>query len=340
MVREPKEQDFSSTEYATTWKPAISEACFGKIRSLRVEIALRHYRHNFMIKTSDVELRRYYKSTEQVLYTACDCLHMLIRQLETVRPHINSLEIFIEVHNMYKARDEILAAAQVLLRPFRRLQKVSNPCVRSVICSYENPALMVDIVFPDPTGLKTQADLVFQNYLRRWEKELSGCEPSPELAAISEAYWEFEKLLHNIQSQQGSHCVERPNSFDSILRAAKAAREAGDLAGFRDAWSRLAKIWSDYTDRQEKARQNVSRELHSVYNMISVENGMRLGRFVRFAGDTVNAHDDDHYVPDLDKLDDADVLSRTDDAGMMYTKTSEGTALRLLTPKAVSLEFK
>src|SRR5204863_5548939 len=27
MVREPKEQDFSSTEYATTWKPAISEAC-------------------------------------------------------------------------------------------------------------------------------------------------------------------------------------------------------------------------------------------------------------------------------------------------------------------------
>ena len=71
--------------------------------------------------------------------------------------------------------------------------------------------------------------------------------------------------------------------------------------------------------------------------MISRKNVRRLGHFVLSTDKIIRAEGDDRCVPDLDKLDGADIFHQIDDGGMIYTKASEGTTLKLLTPKAVSL---
>jgi hypothetical protein len=261
---------------------------------------------------------------------------MAIRHLETIRPHIYNLEIFIEVEDMYQERDETLAAAQVLLRPFRRLRNVFSPWVRSVICSYHHgPNLLVaptlKIFFPDPMNPQTEADIGFENYLSRWKKELSGGEPAPELSAIPEAYWKLEKLLQTIQSQQGSRCLGSCETFDSILYAAKVAREAGDLARFREAWDQLVNLWFDYVNQQDQVRENVSKDIDSIYKMISRQTNTRPPQ--PFSDEHSRRRLDD--IPDLDDLDATHFLTWTDDQGMMYTSTGHGTTLQLLTPMAV-----
>jgi len=114
--------------------------------------------------------------------------------------------------------------------------------------------------------------------------------------------------------------VESSDTFDSILHAARVAREAGDRVGFRQTWDQLAKIWSDCADRQELTRVNVSREMHSVYNMIVGEgNGMPPPmQFTDGDADTLS-HDDSQSgldgIPDLGGLDNANLLDLSDVQG-------------------------
>jgi hypothetical protein len=83
---------------------------------------------------------------------------MAIKPLEDFTQRIYSLELFIEIEDMYKTRTETLAAAKVLLQPFRRLRNVSNPFVCSVVCSYGQNVSH----FSHHTTPKTEADLEFE----------------------------------------------------------------------------------------------------------------------------------------------------------------------------------
>src|SRR5436190_5103864 len=102
------------SQYTSTWTPGISESCFRKIRSLRVEIMMRPHRQPFVIQPSDTAGANNPGWLEQLIYPTCDCLHMAIKPLENLAQRIYSLEIFIEIENMYKVGTEALAATKVL----------------------------------------------------------------------------------------------------------------------------------------------------------------------------------------------------------------------------------
>jgi hypothetical protein len=249
----PQRQNFPDPNFRPNLNPAISKASFCKIRSFRVEIALTPRRR---LRSSRVAKHNHYDFLERVAYTTCDSLHKIIARLETVRPHIRNLEISIWVEDMYMKRDEALAAVQVLLRPFRRLRNVSKPRVCSVVSSYRHSeaaaAPLNTVLFPDPMNQETEADLRLENYLRCWEKEISSCEPAPELSAISTTYWQLEKLVHSF--------LKISSSFDSLLHAAKVAREAEDLPRLKETMEEVMNIWYDYPSQQDRSLQNTERQ--------------------------------------------------------------------------------
>jgi hypothetical protein len=261
--------------FKSTWDPIIGEAAFRKIRSFRVEITLSSkpvFLHPFLAADE-----HYYNFLDQIVFTASDSVRKVIGRLETVRPHIRDLEIFIRTEDMSRKQDELLAAAQVLLRPFQRLRNVSNPRVRSVICFYDelHRTTTVKTLFPTPTNEKTEADSVFENYLRGWGMEMSSCGPAPEPSAISTVYWQLGELVHNIKytiwPQRDLDSLEDPNTFESLLHVVKSAREAEDLVRFKEMLKRIVKIWGDYVNKQDQIRDHVTREIKSLYAAIDGE---------------------------------------------------------------------
>jgi hypothetical protein len=258
-IGSPKQKTLGAPQYTSQLiqNPVINASNFCKIRSFRVQIVMAPY-HLIKLEPPPRTDQNYYDFMERIVFTTWDSVSKLTSRLKTVSPHIGKLEIFIEVKDMFKEQNRVLAAAQTLLQPFRQLRNVSNPSVQSVVNRHEHfvPPSSVKVLFPNPSSEKTAADLEFENYLRTWEQEISSRDPAPELSAISAAYLKVEKLAyiisHTLEPRRILDFLKPPETISSLLYTAKVACEADDPVLFKEISARVVKIWRDYVNQQDR----------------------------------------------------------------------------------------
>jgi hypothetical protein len=98
-------------------------------------------------------------------------------------------------------------------------------------------------------------------------EDLSSSQPSFECSQVFEAYWQLEKLLFSIQDQY--HNAElKFYQFADLLHSARIAREADDLASFKEIWDQVVNIWLDYLNHQKDFQSNVARSIDSMYDIV------------------------------------------------------------------------
>lgn len=260
-------------EYMPTgpiWKPQLSDRYFNMIRSFIIEFVVlsptasrvhnpvTHHAHG----PSNVDTASYAK--EMRLYDYCDNLHMLIGRLRLIQRPLAHLEIAIKLGHTYVELDDAFSATQLLLQPFRRLRNVEKPEARSItIRDFQDREIEALI----PQGVFSTSDTTIADYVKCWSSNFSSAEPSPEGSQVFEAYWQLEKLVSSINEQ--SPCVNtRFNQFSSLLHAARVAREAEDLASFREIWDQVVNIWFDYLNNQEGFQAQVARSIDVVYDIV------------------------------------------------------------------------
>ena len=252
----------------TLWHPPLCSRYFNMIQSFLIEFVFPSpVGSNSVIQrvpgtsNTDVAMQR---NLELRLYDYCDHLHKLIGRLQLIQRPIARLEIIIEFGSNYNTREEAFCAAQFLLRPFRRLCCVARPKVLSITMEdFQNRE--TELLTTDWTSC--EADMIFADYLKCWSRDLSGSEPSFECPQVFEAYWKLEKLLHSIKE----HCYHAEPKFDQFtdwLHAARIAREANDLTGFKEIWDHVVNTWCDYQNNQKNFQSSVARSIDTIYDIV------------------------------------------------------------------------
>jgi hypothetical protein len=252
----------------TIWRPPISDRCFNMIRSLLIEFVFPCVRGPYFVNrpahgssNEDAAIR---KTLELRLYDYCDHLHKLIERLQLIQRPIAHLDIIIKFGDTYIEREEALSAAQVLLRPFRRLYDVARPNVLSITMQ-DFQGWETELLIPD--WISCTADRTFADYLQCWSRDLSSSQPSCECPQVFEAYWKLKELVSSVKVHC-SHAEPIFSQFGDLLQAARVAREAEDLTYFKEIWDQVVNIWFDYLNDRKNFQSNVARSIDAIYDIV------------------------------------------------------------------------
>ena len=254
--------------FETLWHPPLCSRYFNMIQSFLIEFVFpppvgSNPVINRVPGTSNTDVAMQ-KNLELWLYDYCDHLHKLIGRLQLIQRPLARLEIIIHFGGNYKTREEAFGAAQFLLRPFRRLYCVARPRVLSITVD-DFQGRGTELLTTDWTSC--EADMIFADYLKCWSRDLSGSEPSFKCPEVFVAYWKLEKLLFSIRE----HCFYAEPKFDQFtdwLHAARIAREANDLVGFKEIWDHVVNTWCDYLNNQKEFQSNVARSIDTIYDIV------------------------------------------------------------------------
>lgn len=265
---------YREIELEPVWSPPLSERYFNMIQFFLIKIevsssmtagATNHQAHLLSNENAANE-----KAFELMLYDCCDSLHGLIGRIQLIQRPIANIVIAIEFYNADMQRDEVFFAAKLLLQPFRRLHDIVRPEVLSITTS-DAPNLGKALLMRD--WISSATDETFADYLKCWSRDLSNPQPSFECPQVLEAYWKLEKLLFRIEN----HC---PNAnpkicqFGDLLHAARIAREADDLAHFKEIWDRVVNIWLDIVESQRDFESNVEQSINAIYDIVKEDSRM------------------------------------------------------------------
>ena len=238
------------------WDPPLSERYFNMIRSFLVEIVV--------LPPSAYGLPNlnaaYHKVFASKFFEYCDHLHRLIGRLRIIQRPIACLEIVFKFGNTYIKREEAFLTAQFLLQPFRRLRNVAKPKVLSITIGDGEIELLI------PNWISTPVGRIFATYLECLFKDLSSSQPLLELP-VFKAYWQLEKLLSRIK-EHCHHADTKIGQFGALLHVARLAREAEDLARFREIWDRVVNIWFNYLNNQKEFQSNVALSIDAIYGIV------------------------------------------------------------------------
>jgi hypothetical protein len=253
----------------TLWHPPLSDRCFNMIRSFLIKFVFppegdpyfaSHRAHGSSNPDASI-----HKILESRLYDYCDHLHRLIERLQLIHRPIAHLDIIIKFGDTYVKQEEAFSAAQLLLRPFRRLYNVAKPNVLSITMNHFQ-GYEAELVVPDRISC-TEEDGTFTDYLKCWTRDLSSSQPSCGSPQIFKAYRKLEELLSNVKE----HCYHAEptfSQFTDLLHSAKVAREAEDLTHFKKIWDQVVNIWFGYLNERDNFQSNVARSIDAIYDLV------------------------------------------------------------------------
>jgi hypothetical protein len=255
------------------WHPKLSERYFNMIRSFLIELvypasglqrsglqsSVTYNTHGLL--NVDATNRQ---TLELRLYDYCDCLHALVGRLQLIQRPITHVQVVIKFGNTYIERSEAFSAAQLLLQPLRRLRNVANLELLSVTMS-DFRDREIELLIPDE--IFDVANETFADFVKCWSSNLCSSEPSLECPQVFEAYWQLEKLLASIKERY-NYMDPKFSQFTDLLHDARIAREAENLAGFREIWNQVVNIWSDHLNSQEDFQSNVASSIGAIYDIV------------------------------------------------------------------------
>ncbi|MCJ1251905.1 hypothetical protein MMC30_009143 [Trapelia coarctata] len=254
----------------SVWLPPISDKYFNMIRSFLLEVVFPSVRgplsqqSNYRAHPASNTDATIHKTVELRLYDYCDSLHRVIGRLQLIQRPIAHLQIIVKLNDNYLKREEALSAAQLLLRPFRRLHSVGTPKVLSLTMR-AFPDRETELLIPSSTP--SAAEVTVTDFLKCWSRDLSSAQSSCQSPEVFEAYWKLEKLVATIKE----HCFDTEPTFEQfvdLLHSARIAREADDLAHFTEIWDRVVNIWFDYLSSQRDFQSKVARSIEDIYEMV------------------------------------------------------------------------
>lgn len=203
------------------------------------------------------------KQVEASLYQHTDHLHKLIGRLQLTEKRIRRLQIVIKFTNHPSlTKAEAFSSAEVLLRPFRRLNEISSPAVCSITTT-NNSHVEVELL---PTWNLEVTGKRFADYVASWFICLSSEETDYVDPPIHDAYWRLKTFMSTIRK----HCSHQPklDEFDDLLHAARVVREEENLPQFREIWDRVVNVWYDYLNYEEEFQSGVAGSIGSMYDML------------------------------------------------------------------------
>ncbi|CAG8975731.1 hypothetical protein HYALB_00011202 [Hymenoscyphus albidus] len=201
------------------------------------------------------------EDTSLIIYELNDHVHRLLGRLQQLPTKNLRLEIRIDFDKIYTNIPDAHYDVRLLLEPFNRIGKSANFQTQGVQMGCSG-GLEVELY---PRNLKPAANGEYGNfidYMRRWPKEVSRSEPSPECMKISRDYWKMEKLVTGINSQCPNTIIF--DQFTGICQEARVAREAVDWERFVEAREAVIKVWSDYTRGQKAFQDGVESEIEDL----------------------------------------------------------------------------
>jgi hypothetical protein len=344
------------------WQPTISTRYFNQIRSFEVKVfspyalgafpqhsqMMQQAMHHSMSGRPMMTLSssphgvnlRYRTPANNIflaakLYELCDQLHGLVGRIGLVDGPIQQLKVSVNIDH-YEERGEALAAAQMLLRPFKNLRGVLNPTVHSV--TWLNPTNVVEPLLTDAL-VQQPNDKSFGGYLRRWRAELSSPKPAPEPSPVTAAYWVLKEFVSDMQGRcLGFTDVFQASDLQALLQKAKVAREADDVTGMQEVSEEVNRKWKLYLDAHERLVQRVSQ---SAALMGGIINGEFAQSYLLESGVEAKLLEAEGNGKGKRKAEDDEtetgaIVTWINEDGTRYSKKDGKIRVELLTPALVS----
>lgn len=252
---------------------------------------------------------------ETQLYEACDQLHQLVGRFDQVQPNINHLQISIRIA-AYDTREEAVAAAKLLLRPFSRLRSVNSPKIVSV--NWNRCELMPHL--PAHAFYKAEISLLqskrLEEFIQRWSSSVTSSGDPPPPSSIMRGYW----LLYEMVSDIVCHIGSKSNELVQSLRRARVSREADDLLGLREEYEGILQQWNEHSAKQRSLEENIEYSAALLTSVIYNETELTASQNSRTSG----------------KAKMEDISPRIDQDGTRYSMQDGMVRTQLMTPKLVS----
>ncbi|KAF2423087.1 hypothetical protein EJ08DRAFT_664562 [Tothia fuscella] len=264
-------EDEYTGAFGSIWLPTLAKQYFDMIRSFEINIELPPKtssaifpRHFNQVATAQ-QAQPNEEQLQNYIYEICDQLHQVMGRLELIKPSILHLNVKIVIE-AFQTLDEALAAAQILLKPFKRLRNVANAEVHVSWKTSDIPHNFrwVHISTRDET-IATPTS--FFGYLRRWQMDLSSAGPLVEPSPTTASYWIFRNTVKEFMSERFA-AMYTGLEMDRLIRAGRVAREADDLVGLHDVIAEFKNKWSKVTDEQRRLEDRVACSLDFIGGMM------------------------------------------------------------------------
>lgn len=305
--------------FGPVWQPFLSNRYFEMVRSFSILIELpinEANPHGGFRRAPSVEV------AENKLYEVCDQLQKLMGRLELVKPSILKLDVEI-VLDEFNTLEEAMAAAQLLLRPFRRLHQVVHPNAHVKWKTVNHPMRQTWLDFSTRHLGCEAEDAPFHGFLRRWVSDLSKFKHHAVPSAAVEVYWHFRALAKDIMRSK-YHGLYPVLDLESCLKRARVSREADDLVGLQATIDEFMANWTGFVADQKRLEERVACSIEYVNGLLRDD----------LRGPMLPPFKDGNKGKG--RVEDAEVCSWTDQDGTVYTQENGKTTIKLLTPSLVS----
>ena len=317
------------------WTPWLSQRYFEMIRSFRVDIwfygKLMHPAPRPRLPAPPSDEDKEWMQTK--LYYYCDQLHALVERLARHPVRIRDLSIAVRCIDAYMVPTDVALAAQMLLRPFRRLRRIETPRLQS-LSFHQSSREMVELIDKLDQLDPSEAPLV--QFLEAWKRDMSSAQPPPP-SAVCQTYWQVEQLLKAMRGHRGWY-EPQPSAMEDILASAKVAREADDITAMHATLNQAVNVWSLYLEEQSLFEEQIRETMRSIpmlampHPTITLPPGLHLvespSPYIGKGKQPVRGGDE--------PADTTQTALFRDDEGTEYFESSDGFQKRLLTPMSGS----
>jgi hypothetical protein len=317
----PPQKHFSDPlgPFGPIWRLPLSGRYFDMIRSFHITIEPSE-------PTSRMPIGNGVRPeiAERELYETCDQLHRLLGRLELVKPSILRLDVNIILDD-FGSPEEGIAAAQLLLRPFRRLHQVVYPNACIIWKPSGAHSCYNEIQFSTRELGDEAEDIPFQGFLRRWVSDLSASTPCVTSSSAVLAYWHFRATATEIMSSGRHQSLYTTLDLEGCLKQMRIAREADDLVSLQAAVDDFMVKWTAFTTNQKRLEERMANSVEFISGMLQdIAQESLLPALEEGNKGKAKAEDGDMFP-----------LSWTDQDGTMYTQKDGKVTVRLLTPSLV-----